>query len=459
MVDFERITELNDKSENILDGRYVLYWMQASQRCEYNYALNYAIERANELGFPVVVCFGLMKGYPDAQERHYWFMLEGLNEVKQCLEDRGIAFCVKVGQPWQVAFEMSRKAVLVVCDRGYLSHQRKWRQQLAQACECRVVEIESDCVVPIGTASNKKEYAAGTIRNKIMKNIERFLVPFKQIEVEKDAAGLRIHGERIDRIARLLEKAEINTEVARVEAFAGGTSIAKHLLREFIDYRLEYYQDRRNDHGVDMQSQMSPYLHFGQISPVYIGLEVNKANSESAKAYLEELIVRRELSFNYVWFNESYDSWDGLPGWAKSTLSQHKNDKRKYAYDMETLEMAKSHDPYWNAAQMEMMATGKMHGYMRMYWGKKIIEWVDLPQRAFDLMVYLNNKYELDGRDPNSWTGVAWCFGNHDRAWAEREIFGKVRYMNSMGLERKFDIGEYVHRVEEICRHSKCYKP
>jgi deoxyribodipyrimidine photo-lyase len=202
---------------------------------------------------------------------------------------------------------------------------------------------------------------------------------------------------------------------------------------------------------------MSPYLHFGQISPLEIALRLQAADGveqENVEAYLEELIVRRELSMNFCYYNPEYDSLAGLPDWAKETLEAHADDRREYVYDQATLEAGQTHDPYWNAAQQEMALAGKMHGYMRMYWGKKILEWTPDPAEAFRIALELNNRYELDGRDPNGFTGVAWCFGKHDRAWAEREIYGKVRYMSAGGLERKFDIESYVRKVERLmeCR-------
>jgi deoxyribodipyrimidine photo-lyase len=188
---------------------------------------------------------------------------------------------------------------------------------------------------------------------------------------------------------------------------------------------------------------MSPYLHFGQISPLYISLQILESEKQNIDSFLEELIIRRELAINFVYYNNHYDSFDGLHDWQKKTLNDHKNDQRDYMYTLSELENAETHDPYWNAAQKEMIIRGKMHGYMRMYWGKKIIEWTKTPEVAYKIALYLNNKYELDGRDPNGFAGVAWCFGKHDRPWKERAIFGKIRYMNAKGLKRKFDTEAY----------------
>jgi deoxyribodipyrimidine photo-lyase len=233
-----------------------------------------------------------------------------------------------------------------------------------------------------------------------------------------------------------------------VHGLHGGTKEAERYLDDFIDQKLDHFAELRNDPSLDTLSNMSPYLHFGQISPLYVALRISREASPGKEAYLEELIVRRELSMNYVFYNPQYDSFEGLPEWAKKTLSEHGNDGREYTYTLKDLEGEKTHDPYWNAAQKEMRVTGKMHGYMRMYWGKKILEWSRTPEEGFKNALFLNNKYELDGRDPSGFTGVAWCFGKHDRPWGERKIFGKVRYMNAAGLKRKFNVEGYLKKVD-----------
>jgi deoxyribodipyrimidine photo-lyase len=289
------------------------------------------------------------------------------------------------------------------------------------------------------------------LRPKIKKHLKRYLVPPKETAVKKDALGFRFDGMDLQNIEGLLSELSLDQSVSPVETYRGGREDAMRLLDEFIGDKLKYYNDLRNDPGTDYGSQLSPYLHFGQISPLEIALKVRGARGkarEVKEAYLEELIVRRELSMNFVQYNPHYDSFEALPDWAKKTLKAHEKDKREYVYELQAWEEARTHDPYWNAAQREMVTTGKMHNYMRMYWGKKILEWSKTPEEAYQIALYLNNKYELDGRDPNGFAGVAWCFGKHDRAWAERPIFGKVRYMNAAGLRRKFDIEKYVRRVQ-----------
>jgi deoxyribodipyrimidine photo-lyase len=282
-------------------------------------------------------------------------------------------------------------------------------------------------------------------------------VPLKEIPIKKDALGLRFRSVNLDDVKGIITRLKIDGSVTPVDSFRGGASQAEQHLEGFIATKLKDYAERRSDPSLNLGSHMSPYLHFGQISPLYIALKVRQARGQSKKAkdaYLEELVVRRELSMNFVQYNDTYDTFDALPQWAKDTLKAHQKDRREYVYNLEEWETARTHDPYWNAAQQEMVATGKMHNYMRMYWGKKILEWSKTPEEGYRIALYLNNKYELDGRDPNGFAGVAWCFGKHDRAWKERPVFGKVRYMNAAGLRRKFDIETYVRRVDSLAKGS-----
>ena len=254
----------------------------------------------------------------------------------------------------------------------------------------------------------------------------------------------------INDIDSALSRLAIDRGVTSVSNLHGGTGRARKHLADFIEHKLENYPELRNDPNASNVSNMSQYLHFGQISPLYIALQIMVTASSARDTYLEELIVRRELSMNFVFYNPDYDSFQGLPPWCRKTLLEHAGDPREYAYNLNELEYAQTHDPYWNAAQREMVLTGKMHGYMRMYWGKKILEWSATPEDAFTAALYLNNKYQLDGRDPNSFAGVAWCFGKHDRPWGKRPIFGNIRYMSADGLKRKFDADAYVSRYKDL---------
>lgn len=455
-VQSERVKILNDK--DVASGDYVVYWMQASVRVHYNHALEYAIHLSNKLKKPLIVYFGLTSNYPEANLRHYTFMLEGLLEILKSLQEMNIQLVVLNQSPEIGALEMAENSSVMITDRGYLNIQRKWREYAASSLDCRLIQVESDVVVPVETASSKEEYSAATIRRKINQHLDKFMIPLKSHSTHKgpiqsphkSSLDMDLHSLPVEDVKKVLNKLNIERGVDEVEYFQGGTSQAIKHLKEFLDHKLDRFGDLRNDPSQEYLSNMSPYLHFGQISPLYIALSVNATDSPGADAYLEELIIRRELSMNFVYHNPDYRNIYCLPDWAKKTLNEHANDPRPYIYSVDELEDAETHDPYWNAAQKEMVYTGKMHGYMRMYWGKKILEWVQQPQETYQIALYLNNKYELDGRDANGFTGVAWCFGKHDRAWKERKVFGKVRYMNDKGLKRKFEIDNYLDRVHGI---------
>ncbi len=448
MIEKERIKALNKKE--VKRGAYVLYWMQASQRTEYNHALEYAILRANELRQSVIVFSGITDHFPEANERHYTFMIEGLREVKRNLKKRGIQIVILHKSPELGAVQLSQRASLVVVDRGYLKIQKQWRKYAANEMDCPLIQIESDVIVPVEEASPKEEYTAATIRSKIHKKLNHFLVPLKQSDPTVGSLSFDFDSFDISDVSKTVSKLHIDRSVKKVNMFQGGTEDALRHLEIFLEGKLDRFPELRNDPTLDYLSHMSPYLHFGQISPLFIALKVKETKSPGMEAFLEELIIRRELSMNFVFYNESYDSYEAIPEWARKSLRSHQKDKRKYLYHLEELEQAKTHDPFWNAAQREMVVKGKMHGYMRMYWGKKIIEWSKTPEEGFRAALYLNNKYELDGRDPNGFTGIAWCFGKHDRPWGERPIFGNVRYMNDKGLKRKFDVGEYVKMMNKL---------
>jgi deoxyribodipyrimidine photo-lyase len=427
--------------------------MQRAQRATMNHALEYAIREANRRGLPLLAVFGITQRFPDANTRSYAFMLEGLCETQQALRERGVQLVVRLQPPVDAALDLASDAALVVVDRGYLRVERRWRERLARRLSCPLVQVESDVIVPVDTASDKEEYAAYTIRPKIQQHLDAFLVPLEETVLERDSLDLAPESIRLDDIGAMLDRMRVNRSAGRVDAFQGGASQAEMLLDDFISHKVQSYADERNDPTQDRLSHMSPYLHFGQISPLEIALRVRGAEDvgqENRDAYLEELIVRRELSMNFCAHNADYDSLACLPDWAKETLDEHAGDQREYVYDQEAFAAGRTHDPYWNAAQQEVVLTGKMHGYMRMYWGKKILEWTPSPKEAYDLALTLNNRYELDGRDPNGFAGVAWCFGKHDRAWGERRVYGKVRYMSAGGLERKFDIGAYVEKVQRL---------
>jgi deoxyribodipyrimidine photo-lyase len=452
MIEATRCRRLNDRDQR--RGRYVLYWMQQSQRASFNPALEYAIEMGNRAGLPVLVAFGLMDDYPDANLRHYRFLLEGLQNVAATLAARRIRFVVLRGAPTRVAAELAQDAALLVCDRGYLRHQKAWRVEVARDAPCAVVEVEGDVVVPLGVASGRAEAAARTLRPKLHRVWEEYLRPLEDAAVQKPALDLRIESAvDLSDLEGVLGSLQLDRSVAPVARFHGGTAEARRRLRRFLAAKLDGYARARSEPAAFQCSLLSPYLHFGQISPVEVALAVRaarKAADADRGTYLEELIVRRELAANFVEFEPRYDDYTCLPAWARATLDAHSTDERLHVYTRDQLESARTHDRYWNAAMREMRDTGFMHNYMRMYWAKKVLEWSADPQSAFWTVLHLNNKYFLDGRDPNSYANVAWVFGMHDRPWPERPVFGKVRYMNAQGLERKFDMAAYLRAVDAL---------
>jgi len=446
----ERVRPLNDRKAT---GRpFVVYWMQAAQRTRANHALEYAVRAANDLRKPLVVFFALTEDYPEANERHYAFMLEGLKETREALRGRGVPMVVRRGRPDAEIAAFGRDAAMVVVDDGYVRVERSWRRAAAAALDCPLVEVATNVIVPVAAASPKEEYAAATLRPKIYRLLEGFLTPLREASLRVKSVEPALESWDIGDTAASLARLDLDRTIGRVPSIRGGESEAGKKLQAFVKNKLAVYAEARNDPALDALSGLSPYLHFGQISPLAVALAVKKGPRYGQAAFLEELIVRRELSFNFVHYNRAYDRFAGLPAWCRQALLERAGDPRPYLYSRAELEKAATHDPYWNAAQKEMVLTGKMHGYMRMYWGKKILEWSASPREAFRTALALNNAYELDGRDANAFAGVAWCFGKHDRPWARRPVFGTIRYMNAAGLRRKFDADAYVRKIEALAR-------
>jgi deoxyribodipyrimidine photo-lyase len=457
MVESSRVVVLADYAPTRV-GSYVLYWMQQSQRTRFNHALEFAVGRANALGLPLVVCFGLTDAYPGANARHFLFMLQGLADVERGLAARGVKFVVKHGNPAEVALHYAKRAAAVVCDRGYLRHQRAWRRVVGEGCEREGIpayQVESDAVVPVGVASNKREYAARTLRPKIRRHLAEYLKPVRVQKVARPSLGLKLKGDVDVRSPEAaLAGLKVDHSVAPVgRFFVGGEGAARERLKRFVRSGLAGYAEERNEPAADQTSHLSAYLHFGQVSAVEVALAARRSGAPAADvdAYVEELVVRRELAINFCEYTDNYDSYDAVPGWAKQTLKDRAGDERPHVYTRAQLEAARTGDPYWNAAQTEMVATGFMHNYMRMYWGKKVVEWSRSAAEAYETLLYLNDRYFLCGRDPNGYANVGWIFGLHDRPWGPaRPVFGTVRYMNATGMERKFDMDAYVQRVARL---------
>lgn len=449
MIQSERIEQLNAAGQK--DRRFVLYWMQAAQRAECNHALEYAVQTANRQSKPLLAAFSLADDYPGANRRHYAFMLEGLRQTATALARRGVRLVVLHGRPETTITALARQADAVIVDEGYLRIQRQWRKAVAGAIDCPLTEVTTNLIVPVTAASDKENFSAGTLRPRIRRQLDRFLTPLKTVPLKKSSLDIKIPNTLDIDDPKLLDTLALDRSVSPSPFYTGGTQEAHKRLTDFLEHQLDRYAVDRNDPLLDCQSNLSPYLHFGQISPLTVALAVGETDSPGRDSFLEELIVRRELSYNFVYYNTGYDVYEtALPPWAQRTLAVHAKDKRPYRYTREQLEAAQTHDAAWNAAQREMVITGKMHNYLRMYWGKKILEWTAAPQEGFACAIALNDKYELDGRDPNGYAGVAWCFGKHDRAWGERPVFGKIRYMNAAGLTRKFDVAAYIRKIDAL---------
>lgn len=443
-VNPKRINKLNNFEPS---SGAVVYWMSRDQRVNDNWALLYAQELAKENNQPLVVIFCLMSEFLEATIRQYSFMIKGLKEVEKSLKEKNIPFYLLIGNPAQKIpeFIKENKAGALVSDFDPLKIKRLWKKEILQKINIPLYDVDAHNICPCTFVSQKQEFAARTIRPKINRALIEFLTEFPTVKKQPESK----YSSPPTDWDKVFNSLKVNTDVPPVKWIESGENGAKKVLEQFIENKLDDYDAKRNDPSLDAISNMSPYLHFGQISAQRIALEVSRANAkESSKdAYLEELIVRRELSDNFCYYNDDYDNYNGFPEWGKKTLNEHRKDIRAYIYSLEEFEQAKTHDELWNAAQLEMVKTGKMHGYMRMYWCKKILEWTNTPEDAIKISIYLNDKYELDGRDPNGYVGVAWSIGGvHDRAWFERDVFGKIRFMNYNGCKSKFNIQNYIDK-------------
>lgn len=451
LVKKNRIKKINEA--DLKDGDFVAYWMQSSQRLEYNQALGYAVEQANQLNQPLLIFFLINVEFPEAEYGHFKFMLQGLKELKKKTAAEKINFYVLKYNQIEDLKQITESASLLVTEKVYLKHLKKWKEKAAEMLSIPFYLVESNLICPIEEVSEKEEYAAYTIRKKINKIRDQYLTEYKREEL-KNKKNIVLENSKLEIINNLdhfLEEIKSKNKISYEKYFIGGYEKARAKLDDFIQHKMKAYAEKRNVPHLNFQSDLSPYLHFGQISAQEVALRALKSEHDSDD-FLEELVVRRELAFNFVYYNQNYDGTlkNVLSDWAYKTLKEHQSDPREYEYDFEVLEQAETHDKYWNAAQKEMLITGKMHNYMRMYWGKKILEWTSDPETAYKWALKLNNKYSLDGRDPNSYAGVAWIFGKHDRAWQERSIFGKVRYMNANGLERKFEMEKYLKKINKL---------
>jgi deoxyribodipyrimidine photo-lyase len=422
--------------------------MSRDQRASDNWALTFAAGLARSQGVSLAVVFCLVDDFLGATLRAYDFMLRGLEETSADLARRGIPFILLKGDPGVRVPQFAKRAEAgwVVTDFDPLRIKRRWHRRVAAGKNFAFYEVDAHNIVPCWRASDKQEYGAYTLRPKIHRALPEFLDLYPRFPRVKRSFAGPAPATDWKRLARGLR---IDRGVGPVDHMVPGERAGLRALKRFVTGGLGRYPEVRNDPTVRGQSDLSPYLHFGQISAQRVAIEVERSRAPAAakEAFLEELIVRRELSDNFCMHCRYYDSPRGFPRWARETLAEHEGDPREYVYSLRRLEGGLTHDALWNAAQLEMVRCGKMHGYMRMYWAKKILEWTRSPATAMRFAIGLNDRYELDGRDPNGYTGIAWSIGGvHDRAWGERPVFGKVRYMSYKGMKSKFDVDAYVEK-------------
>lgn len=441
------------------DGKCVVYWMQRAERALENPALEIAVACGNALGLPVVAYFSVISNFPHANWRHYHFLQQGLIDVQEGMAEREVGFVLRRpvdGEAHRLeAFLEEVEAAMVVGDENPMREPERWRSALAGKLKIPFFTVDADVVVP-SAVFGRTFTLLHHFRPKLHAELDKYLVPVKKVPVSHAWEPWKKIGSYSLEEDITKGFKNFDRSVGPVDTFTGGTKAGLKRLKEFTDTQLADYDERRNHPEVNGTSQMSPYLHFGHIGPITIALAVKdavkrgKAKQDAADKYLDELIGWRELAVLFVKHNANYDNWECAQPWARKTLTEHAGDTRPWSYSLKQLEAAETHDELWNAAQRQMVRDGWMHNYMRMYWGKKILEWSPDAARAFEWAVYLNDKYELDGRDPNGYAGIAWAIvGKHDRPWFDRPVFGLVRYMSGESTGRKFDSRWYVEMYSE----------
>lgn len=447
----KRVRLLSSEADLKDDAQGIIYWMSREQRVQDNWAFLYAQRLALKQKLPLHVTFCLVPKFLDATIRHYGFMLKGLQEVATDCSTLNIPFHLLIGYAKDVlpSFVKEHRIGGVVTDFSPLRVPLQWVDDIRDRLPTDVplVQVDAHNIVPCWIASNKQEYGARTIRRKIHDQLSQFLTEFPPLV--KHLYTSKLQAEPVD-WDKCYASLEVDRSVKEVEWAKPGTSGGIAVLQEFLSERLKCFNSDRNNPNRKALSNLSPWFHFGQVSVQRAILEVQKYRSrfkESVDGFVEEAVVRRELADNFCYYNKNYDKVEGAYDWAKNTLKDHAKDKRTYLYSLEKLEGGKTHDPLWNSAQLQMVHEGKMHGFLRMYWAKKILEWTNSPEEALKFAIYLNDRYELDGRDPNGYVGCMWSIcGIHDQGWAERAVFGKIRFMNYQGCKRKFDVEMFERR-------------
>jgi deoxyribodipyrimidine photo-lyase len=466
-VSTKRVRKLN-RGEWQAKGRFVLYWAQMNRRVDSNHALAYAVELANEHQLPVLFYEGLTCSHPSANDRFHTFLLEGVPETEARLKKLGIGYLFHLrrrnSDSDNVFYQLAAHATAVVTDDYPVYITREHNAHVPARIPVPYYAVDSSCIVPMG-AFDKQEYAAYTIRPKIHRMLPEFLKPVEPLSARVPFAEsvlpelcAQLHTEVTDEnVSELVKSCEIDHSVPPSTEYRGGRREAENRLQRFLEQNLARYAKYNREPSAKATSSLSPYLHFGQISSLEVALAVREYAARHkliADEFLEELIVRRELAFNFARFSPILDSLEALPDWVQATLRKHAKDKREFVYSREQFEQAETHDALWNATQHELLAKGTIHGYYRMYWGKKIIEWSDTHEEALAIMIAFHDRYALDGRDPNTYTSILWCFGLHDRPWTERPVFGMIRYMSYDGMKRKTNVQAYIDEMTSPSRTS-----
>lgn len=426
----------------------VVYWLHRDMRAADNWGLLLAQRLALDADRPLAVVFALTAHYPGATWRHYAFLVRGLEGTARRLAALGIPFFLLSGHPPSevLGFLARHQAAAVVTDFDPLRWKQAWCHQVARTAHIPLWEVDSRNVVPCRLVSDKREYMARTLRPKLHRLLPEFLTPIPALRPHAVAwPGSPSEPDWATALARC----GADRQVGEVADISPGEEAAATALETFVTHGLPGYAQGRNDPNRDQVSGLSPYLHFGQLSAQRVALTVasSPAPEEDREAFLEQLLVRRELADNFCLHTPAYDGMEGFSEWSRRTLEEHRGDPRPALYSLEDLTAGRTHDPLWNAAQAQMVATGRMHGWLRMYWAKQIPLWSAGPEEALARGIALNDRFLLDGRDSNGYTGLAWAMGGvHDRPWSPRPVMGTIRAMTLAGARRKFDVAGFVRR-------------
>jgi deoxyribodipyrimidine photo-lyase len=439
------------------DGKCIVYWMQRAQRGWDNHALDKAVDVGNALGLSVVVYFACIRNYPHANLRPYAFLNQGLEEIVEACAERGVGYVMRL-HPHEdhEKFFAEVGAAMVIGDENPMREPESWRVERAEKLTVPFWTVDADVVVP-SKLLEKAQFSAAVARPRLYRALEEFLVPYKNPKAKHEwhmPRGLQHDSVKQDITASWKD---FDRSVGPVEAWTGGQAAGTKRLHHFCHSLLEHYDTARNKPELDGSSKMSPYLHYGHLSPVSVALAVQAAAKKdpalqkSKESYFNELIVWRELAVNFVRYQPEYDNPGCADNWAKQTIAEHDGDPREVQYKLDVLERGETYDELWNAGQLQMVKYGWMHNYLRMYWAKKLLEWTPNVRIAMKVAVYLNDKYELDGRDPGGYAGIAWSMlGKFDRTWFDRPIFGKRRYMSGASTGKKFDSKTYIKQVRML---------